>query len=150
VVEDKLRRLLGRLSGKRIALWGLAFKPGTDDVRDAPAIEVAQRLVADGAIVTVYDPVAMTNARRGLGDSVVYAATPYACARGCDALVLMTEWPELCAPDFTLLRSLMAGDVLVDGRNVWASAAAARHGFWYASIGRNTAAPFAQSADSAA
>jgi UDPglucose 6-dehydrogenase len=150
VVDDKLRRLLGRISGKRIALWGLAFKPGTDDVRDAPAIEVAQRLVAEGAALTVYDPVAMTNARRSLGDTVTYASNPYACVRGSDALVLMTEWPELCTPDFALLRSTMSGDVLVDGRNVWSPTAAARHGFWYASIGRHTTAPVAQSADSAA
>ncbi len=150
VVEEKLARLMGRVAGKRIALWGLAFKPGTDDVRDAPAIEVAQRLVAAGATLTVYDPVAMPNARRDLGDTVSYAHDPYTCARGSDALVLMTEWPELCTPDFGALRSMMAGDVLVDGRNVWSAAAAADCGFWYASVGRHTATPMVRSADSAA
>jgi UDPglucose 6-dehydrogenase len=150
VVERKLARLLGRIAGKRIALWGLAFKPGTDDIRDAPAVEVAARLVAAGALVSVYDPVAMDNARRQLGDSVRYASEPYDCARDCDALVLMTEWPELCAPDFSALRAQMAGDVLIDGRNVWSSSAAAVSGFWYASIGRSTAAPAAALAVSAA
>jgi UDPglucose 6-dehydrogenase len=151
IVEEKLARLIGPVAGKRIALWGLAFKPGTDDVRDAPAIEVAQRLVAAGASLTVYDPVAMANARRDLGDTVVYAHDPYACARGSDALVLMTEWPELCAPDFGALRSVMAGDVLIDGRNAWSAAAAADGGFWYASVGRQTSTPLAaHSADSAA
>jgi UDPglucose 6-dehydrogenase len=150
VVERKLARLLGRIAGKRIALWGLAFKPGTDDIRDAPAVEVAARLVAAGAVVSVYDPVAMDNARRELGDSVRYAADPYDCARSCDALVLMTEWPELCAPDFSALRAQMTGDVLIDGRNVWSSSAAAVSGFWYASVGRGTAAPAAALAVSAA
>jgi UDPglucose 6-dehydrogenase len=151
VVEGKLQRLLGSLDGKRLAMWGLAFKPGTDDVRDAPAIEVALRLAAAGARLTVYDPLATGNARRLLGDAVSYAVDPYACARDAAALVLMTEWPELCAPDFRLLRSMMAGDVLVDGRNAWPAEAAVRHGFWYASIGRHTAAPTAMAlADSAA
>jgi UDPglucose 6-dehydrogenase len=150
VIEQKLERLMGRLAGKRIALWGLAFKPNTDDVRDAPALEVAQRLVAAGASLTVYDPVAMPNARKQLADTVTYAQDPYVCARGSDALVLMTEWPELCNPDFGALRSVMAGDVLVDGRNVWSAAAAAHSGFWYASIGRHTAEPAAKVAHSAA
>jgi UDPglucose 6-dehydrogenase len=150
VIEQKLERLLGRVAGKRIALWGLAFKPNTDDIRDAPALEVAQRLVAAGAALTVYDPVAMPNARKQLGELVTYAQDPYACARGSDALVLMTEWPELSSPDFGALRSLMSGDVLIDGRNVWSAAAAARSGFWYASIGRNTAEPLAKVAHSAA
>lgn len=150
VVEEKLARLLGPLSGRRVALWGLAFKPNTDDIRDAPALEVAERLIAAGAIVTVYDPVAMPNARKQLGDRVSYAADAYACARGADALVLMTEWPELSSPDFSTLRALMAGDVLVDGRNVWPSACARDVGFWYASIGRSTGAPVDKVAHSAA
>jgi UDPglucose 6-dehydrogenase len=150
IIEQKLERLMGRIAGKRIALWGLAFKPNTDDVRDAPALEVAQRLVAAGASLTVYDPVAMPNARKNLGDSVTYAQDAYACARGSDALVLMTEWPELCTPDFGALRSMMAGDVLVDGRNVWSATAAAHGGFWYASIGRNTSEPISKVAHSAA
>jgi len=150
VIEQKLERLMGRIAGKRIALWGLAFKPNTDDVRDAPALEVAQRLVAAGASLTVYDPVAMPNARKNLGDSVTYAQDAYTCARGSDALVLMTEWPELCSPDFGALRSMMAGDVLVDGRNAWSASAAVHSGFWYASIGRNTSEPAAKVAHSAA
>jgi UDPglucose 6-dehydrogenase len=150
VVEEKLLRLIGPLAGKHIALWGLAFKPNTDDIRDAPAIEVAQRLVAAGAKLTVYDPIAMPNAKKNLGDAVVYAADPYGCARGSDALVLMTEWPELCAPDFGQLRAVMAGDVLVDGRNVWSADAAVAQGFWYASIGRTTTQPSLKVAHSAA
>lgn len=150
VVEQKLQQLMGTVAGKHIALWGLAFKPHTDDVRDAPALEVAERLVAAGARLTVYDPVAMSNARRTLGESVSYATDPYACARGSDALVLMTEWPELCAPDFGQLRAVMTGDVLIDGRNVWSAEAAVRGGFWYASIGRMTTPPALAVAHSAA
>lgn len=150
VIEQKLERLMGGIAGKRIALWGLAFKPNTDDVRDAPALEVAQRLVASGASLTVYDPVAMPNAKKNLGDSVSYAQDAYAAVRDSHALVLMTEWPELCAPDFAKLRALMSGDVLVDGRNVWSARAAADSGFWYASIGRNTSGPAVKIAHSAA
>ncbi len=150
VIEQKLRRLLGSLAGKQVALWGLAFKPGTDDVRDAPALELANRLVGEGALVSAYDPVATARARAVLGERITYATDPYACARGAHALVLMTEWPELCAPDFAVLRELMIGDVLIDGRNVWSAAAAAQSGFWYASIGRVTTSPAAASAESAA
>jgi UDPglucose 6-dehydrogenase len=141
VVNEKLRALLGPLAGRRIAVWGLAFKPQTDDVRESPAVEVIERLLGDGAVVTAYDPVAMDSARRVLGDSIRYATDPYDCCTGADALVLMTEWPELCAPDVRMLRERMRGDVLIDGRNAWSGAAVANAGFWYASIGRGTAAP---------
>lgn len=150
VIELKLRRLLGSLAGKRIAVWGLAFKPGTDDLRDAPALELVERLVASGAHVSVYDPIAGAAARGALGDAVVHASDAYTCARGAHALVLMTEWPELLQPDYAALRSLMAGVILVDGRNAWSAADASRSGFWYASVGRSTAAPLTAGAESAA
>jgi UDPglucose 6-dehydrogenase len=126
----------GALAGKTVALWGLAFKAETDDVRESPAIPLVEGLLARGARVVAHDPHAMENARRYFGDRIDYAADPYAAARGADALVVVTEWLVYRNPDFDRLLKEMAGRVLVDGRNLYDAARLRGLGFSYASIGR--------------
>jgi len=134
-VVHKLREMLGSLDGKRIGLLGLAFKPNTDDMRDAPSLEVAHILVREGAEVRGYDPVAMAVAERAMPE-IVMCKTPYALAEGCDALVLMTEWNEFKHLDLARIRSLMHTPVLLDGRNVYEPQAMWEAGFLYRGIGR--------------
>ena len=126
----------GRLDGKRIALWGLAFKPETDDIREAPALTVIEDLRAAGATVVGYDPAGMPNFKLQIGDDITYAADAYAAAQGADALALVTEWHEFRHPDFARLRATMRTPALFDGRNVWNPAEARAAGFYYASLGR--------------
>jgi len=134
-VVHKLREMLVSLDGKRIGLLGLAFKPNTDDMRDAPSLEVAHILVREGAEVRGYDPVAMAVAERAMPE-IVMCKTPYALAEGCDALVLMTEWNEFKHLDLARIRSLMHTPVLLDGRNVYEPQAMWEAGFLYRGIGR--------------
>lgn len=136
VVARKLRELLGDLRGKRIALWGLAFKPETDDMREAPSLAVIAALTEAGATVAVYDPAAMDECRRRLGTAVTYAADMYAALEGADALALVTEWKLFRVPSWTAVRSLMRGRVIVDGRNIYDREELQSEGFTYAGIGR--------------
>jgi UDPglucose 6-dehydrogenase len=122
-------------AGKRAAIWGLAFKPETDDVREAPSLDLIARLRRHGVIVAAYDPIAADNVRALLGDDIIYAANPYAAAEGADAVVLVTEWHELRRPDFARLRSVVRTPVLFDGRNVWPPEEARRAGFTYHGVG---------------
>ena len=131
-----IERLGGVLAGKRVAIWGLAFKPETDDIREAPALEVIEELRKAGATVAAYDPIAAENVRAKLGDQIVLTDDPYAAAEGADAVVLITEWHQLRQPDFVQLRKLVRTPVLFDGRNVWDSVAAQRAAFEYHGIGR--------------
>src|SRR5215831_11873634 len=124
------------LKGKRIAVWGLAFKPGTDDTREAPALVLVEQLLAAGASVCATDPVAMEVVRKQLGDRIEYEESNYACAKGADALVLVTEWHEFRRPWFERLKSLMKQPVLFDGRNIWSPAEVRAAGFSYYGIGR--------------
>ncbi len=126
----------GDLSGKRIAIWGLAFKPGTDDIREAPALVLIERLLAAGAIVSATDPVAIEAVRKQLGDRIKYEESHYECAQGADALALVTEWNEFRRPSFERLKSIMRQPVLFDGRNVWNPAELRTAGFTYYGIGR--------------
>jgi len=126
----------GSVRGKRIAVLGLTFKPETDDMREAPSLSIVPRLVENGAIVTAYDPEGMEQAKPLLPPSVAYAADALAAAQGADALVLITEWNEFRAISPERLRAAMAGDVVVDLRNVWDPVAMRRAGFRYSSIGR--------------
>ncbi|MGE0545674.1 MAG: UDP-glucose/GDP-mannose dehydrogenase family protein [Kofleriaceae bacterium] len=126
----------GSLAGKRVAIWGLAFKPETDDIREAPALDIIAALRAKAVAITAYDPIAADNVRAVLGDSITYAANPYAAAEGADAVVLVTEWHALRHPDFTKLRKLVRTPLLFDGRNVWPPAEARRAGFTYYGIGK--------------
>jgi UDPglucose 6-dehydrogenase len=109
----------GSLRGKRIGVWGLAFKPRTDDVRDSPAIKIITRLLEHGVEVHVHDPEALETTRAILGDRVTYGATPYQVVDGADALVVCTEWLEYRTPDFAEVAKLMAGKIIFDGRNIY-------------------------------
>jgi UDPglucose 6-dehydrogenase len=133
--REKLRGALGDVEGKRIALLGLAFKPETDDIRSAPALALARRLLAEGAVVTGYDPVAGTVVKAELPE-LELAADAYEALDGADAAVLCTEWDEFRALDLDRARELMAGPVLVDGRNLFEPARMAQAGFRYLPTGR--------------
>jgi UDPglucose 6-dehydrogenase len=132
----KLESHFGSLKGKRLAVWGLAFKPRTDDMREAPAVPLIQGMLSAGASVHVYDPEAMDVARRIFGSKITYAASSYAALTGADALVIVTEWNEFREPDFVRMRKLLRGPVIFDGRNVYNPDQIRAHGFTYYSIGR--------------
>jgi UDPglucose 6-dehydrogenase len=134
--EKVLAHFGGDLKGRHIAVWGLAFKPGTDDTREAPALVLIDQLLAAGATVTATDPVAMEAVRKQLGDRIKYEESNYDCARGADALVLVTEWHEFRRPSFERLKSIMRQPVLFDGRNVWSEGELRAAGFSYYGIGR--------------
>lgn len=124
------------LSGRSFALWGLSFKPDTDDLREAPSLALIDALLARGATVRVYDPVAMPAARAQLGDRVTFCSSALAAVEGADALCLVTEWAEFRAPDFARLKSLLAQPVVFDGRNLYSPAALRALGFTYFGVGR--------------
>jgi UDPglucose 6-dehydrogenase len=126
----------GGVAGRAIAVWGLAFKPGTDDLREAPASVLIDQLLAAGASIVAHDPVAGEPARARWGERIAIAPDMYHAGEGADALVLVTEWHELRRPDFVRLRGLMRTPVLFDGRNVWDAAEVRRLGFHYYGIGR--------------
>ncbi|HQQ97230.1 MAG TPA: UDP-glucose/GDP-mannose dehydrogenase family protein [Cyclobacteriaceae bacterium] len=126
----------GNLKGKTIAVWGLSFKPHTDDIREAPALYNIEALLSAGVTVRVHDPEAMANVKKILGDKVSYHQTPYAAAEGADAILIATEWPEFRAPDFGKLASVMKGKVIFDGRNLYELRDLKENGFTYISIGR--------------
>lgn len=137
IVVDKLQAALKVLRGSTVGLWGLTFKPNTDDLRDAPALDVARWLVEMGARVRAYDPVGMEQARREHPDLLIeYASSPVGAAEGTDAVVLMTEWDEFLHVDWQTVAAAMRGRVVVDGRNALDRAALERMGFWYWGIGR--------------
>jgi UDPglucose 6-dehydrogenase len=131
-----IERALVPLPARRIAVLGLAFKPNTDDMREAKSVEVITRLVELGATVCVYDPVAMTNARKMLPTLVEYADSPYAAATGADGVALITEWNEFKFLNLERLRAVMRQPVVFDGRNLWEAERMRRLGFEYHSIGR--------------
>jgi UDPglucose 6-dehydrogenase len=135
---EKLTRHLGSVADRRIALWGLAFKPRTDDVREAPALTLISRLVEAGAEVRAHDPAARATARAALGpvaDKVIFVDHPYDATVGADALVLVTEWQEYRSPDLERLSNQMRRKLLLDGRNVWAAVDPEAAGFTYEGIG---------------
>jgi UDPglucose 6-dehydrogenase len=136
--EKILGHFGGRLDGKRVAIWGLAFKPETDDIRESPALTLISQLQAAGAQVVGYDPAAMPNIRAQLGDAIELVTEPYAAVTGADALVLVTEWHELRHPDLVRLHAAMRTRVLFDGRNVWSASDARKAGFIYYGIGRGS------------
>ena len=132
----KLRQALGDLRTRRIAIFGLSFKPNTDDVRDAPAIEIAHLLIGEGAVVHAYDPVATEKAKLDLGDSVEFFSSPMEAASGADAVGLATEWNEFRDLDWAAVLKTMRGDVLVDGRNLHEPDRMSDLGYRYFSMGR--------------
>lgn len=123
------------LSGKHFAFWGLSFKPQTDDMREAPSVVIAEALLARGATVTAYDPVAIEEAKHQLHDRVQYAENAYAALTGADALLLITEWPEFRVPDWDRVQAALNAPVVLDGRNIYSGAELRQRGFTYAGIG---------------
>jgi UDPglucose 6-dehydrogenase len=140
VLVRKVRsHFAGQLAGRTFAVWGLAFKPNTDDVREAPALTMVRALTSDGAKLRLHDPEAMTNFAAALGEvpePVDYFEDPYAAATGADALILATEWRQFRSPDFARLGTIMARKALFDGRNQWDRDLVTGLGFTYAGIGR--------------
>jgi len=138
LAERLLKHFHGDLAGRKIAVWGLAFKPGTDDVREAPALVLIEDLLAAGACVAASDPVAIPAVRKVLGERVEFQASNYQCAEGADALALVTEWHDYRRPNFARLRSIMRTPVVVDGRNVWEPSEVRAAGFTYYGVGRGS------------
>lgn len=138
IVYHKIVKALGsdRLAGKRIALWGLAFKPETDDMREAPALVVIDLLLKAGASVTVFDPVAMDECRRRIGDAVSYARDQYEAVMDADALALITEWKQFRMPSWRVVAKAMRGNAIIDGRNIYDPAELAEAGLRHFAIGR--------------
>jgi len=126
----------GELKGKTIAIWGLAFKPYTDDIREAPALENINALLAEGAIIKAYDPEAQANVEKILGNKISFGEDLYDTVTGADALLVVTEWPEFRTPEFDKIEKLMKNKVIFDGRNVFEPEQMAELGFDYYSIGR--------------
>jgi UDPglucose 6-dehydrogenase len=136
VLVAKMQRHFGSLKGKTIGVWGLAFKPRTDDMREAPAITIIAALLEQGAKVQAYDPEAMDVAKKHFGSRISYARKSYEALVGADALALVTEWNEFREPDFARMRKLMKAPVVFDGRNIYNPQQMKAHGFTYFSIGR--------------
>jgi UDPglucose 6-dehydrogenase len=132
----KVRSALGEdVRGKRVAVWGLSFKPRTDDVRESPALTLIDALLADGAEVLAHDPEAMDVVKKSYGDRITLVPSAYDACKDADALVLVTEWREYQNPSFERIRGLMRSPVLVDGRNIWSSYGLTKQGFSYSGIG---------------
>lgn len=136
VLYDKLKSALGDLRGKTIAVWGLSFKPDTDDMREATSLVLIEQLLNDGAIVKVYDPVAAPNTQALLGDSVTYSNDKYDAAIDADAVVLVTEWRQFRLPDWKQVAELMRGDLVIDGRNIYNEQELKAEGLRYLRIGK--------------
>jgi UDPglucose 6-dehydrogenase len=135
----KVRELLGsNLQGKTVALWGLSFKPRTDDIREAPSLVLIRELLEGGAEVRVHDPKAIGNVKQEFGDRIVYCDKAYGTVEGADLLAIVTEWQEFRNPDFEIIRRLMNRPIIVDGRNLYDPATMQSLGFTYSSIGRAT------------
>lgn len=135
VVYDKLLNIVGSVKGKTIAVLGLSFKPETDDMREAPSLVVIEKLLNDGAKVRVFDPIAMTECKRRLGDKVTYCTDMYDAAVDAEALLLMTEWRQFRMPSWGVLKKVMKGNVIIDGRNIYNRSELESLGFVYSRIG---------------
>jgi UDPglucose 6-dehydrogenase len=146
-VNDRQKSILFRkmmkhfgddIKGKRVALWGLSFKPQTDDMREAPSLVIIQKVLEAGATVKAYDPVAMNEARRILGSTILFARDQFDAIEDADCLVIPTEWPEFRFPDFELMKKIMKRPVIFDGRNIFDAGEMKSRGFDYFCIGLNT------------
>jgi len=137
VLFEKLHRLFdGDLKDKTIALWGLSFKPGTDDMREATSLVMIDKLQAAGCNVRVYDPVAMNECRRRIGDTVYYATDMYDALVDADAMILVTEWKEFRLPSWSVIRKTMKQHYIIDGRNIYDADELKEAGFHYTCIGK--------------
>jgi UDPglucose 6-dehydrogenase len=138
IIMPKIREHFGSLAGRRFAIWGLAFKPDTDDIREAPALYIIDELVKEGASVCAYDPEAMNNVKRLLGDKIDFAADQYEALKDADALLIATEWSLFRNPEFERVEKLLKEKVIFDGRNLYSLDQMRELGFFYSSIGRET------------
>lgn len=136
IVFEKLKKVLSPLKGKRIAVWGLAFKPETDDMREAPALVIIEKLLSEGVGIVVYDPAAMDEAKRRLGERVAYAKDMYDAVVDADAIAMMTEWKQFRVPSWNVIRKTMRGNLIVDGRNIYDATELEEEGFEYHCIGK--------------
>jgi len=134
----KIKKYFGNIKGKHFALWGLAFKPNTDDIRDAPSLEIIDALLKEGASVSAFDPEAMKNVKALLGNAIKYAENQYECLKDADALIIATEWNEFRTPDFSKIAATLKSKAIFDGRNLFDLTAIRDLGFHYESIGRET------------
>jgi UDPglucose 6-dehydrogenase len=141
LVRKVLAHFDGSLAGRTLAVWGLAFKPRTDDMREAPAVTVIERLLASGAKVRAHDPEAAERAREIFGDRVSYSAINYDCLKDADALLVVTEWDEFRHPDYAKMKSLMKSPVIFDGRNIYDPVRMKQEGFTYYAMGRPAVRP---------
>ena len=135
IVYDKIVKIVGPVKGKTIALLGLAFKPETDDMREAPALVVIDKLLKDGAAVRVFDPIAMDECKRRIGDTVTYCKNMYDAADGADVFALMTEWRQFRMPSWNVIKKVMKGNAIIDGRNIYDRSELEEQGFVYTRIG---------------
>lgn len=135
IVYDKIIKAVGDVKGKTIAILGLAFKPETDDMREAPALVVIDKLLKDGATVRVFDPIAIDECKRRIGDSVTYCKNMYDAADGADVFALVTEWRQFRMPSWNVIKKVMTGNVVVDGRNIYDRQELEELGFVYTRIG---------------
>ena len=126
----------GDIRGRRFALWGLAFKPATDDMREAPSLVLIRQLLDEGAVVRAFDPVAMDECRRRIGNSIEYADNMYDALTDADALVVVTEWPEFKIPKFTYIERALKNKLIFDGRNIYNPEQMTEFGYEYYGIGR--------------
>ncbi len=143
-IVAKLKNYFGDLTGLKFALWGLAFKPDTDDIREASALYIIKELIDLGAEITVYDPEAMQNVKNLIGDKVAYAKNEYEALENADALVIATEWSTFRNPDFDRIKSLLLNPIIFDGRNIFELDQMKNLGFYYNSVGRKTVLPIVQ------
>ncbi|MCK4750827.1 MAG: UDP-glucose/GDP-mannose dehydrogenase family protein, partial [Bacteroidales bacterium] len=142
VIPIKVKSHFGdELRGKKLALWGLSFKPHTDDMREAPALRIIEELLIEGVKIRAYDPVALKEAKRKLGDSIEFCEDKYEALIDTDGLIVVTEWPEFRVLNFKVLEKLMHEKVIFDGRNIYEPEELIEHGFTYYSIGRQPIKP---------
>ena len=135
-VARKLKKHFNNdLKGKRVAIWGLAFKPGTDDIRESPSLTTIEFLLQEGCEVVAHDPEAMKNIQEAFGDSITLVGDAYDALKDADALLLLTEWREYQYPEFDRIRDLMRTPVILDGRNIWVTYKLAEQGFEYQGVG---------------
>lgn len=138
IIVDKIKHhFKSHLKGSTIALWGLSFKPNTDDIREAPALQIIEALLKEGVTLRVHDPEAMEETKRRIGNSVKYFDNNYDALKGADALIVVTEWNEFRRPDFDRMKNLMKSPVIFDGRNIYSPEKIRERGFVYFGIGRN-------------
>ncbi|RZJ60159.1 MAG: UDP-glucose/GDP-mannose dehydrogenase family protein, partial [Hymenobacter sp.] len=139
VLFSKVKKhFAGDLKGKKFAVWGLSFKPKTDDMREAPSLVIIEKLLAEGATVSAYDPVAIAEAKHSLGDTITYAKDQFEALVDADALLVVTEWPEFRSPSFEVVGRLLKGKAIFDGRNIYDATELKELGFSYHCIGVKT------------